>query len=55
MNYASNSYVRVQTHTVLARWDEFRTLYGVNSIMSVIADHFITFSLLDRFGEVHCT
>ena len=53
MNYASNNYVRTQTHTVLARWDEFMILYGVNSIMEVITNHFMTFDLLARFGEVH--
>jgi hypothetical protein len=49
MNYATNNYVRTQTNKVLARWDEFRILYGVNSIMQVITDQFYDFR---PFGQI---
>ena len=43
MNYATNEYVRAQTHTVLARWDELMILNGVNNVMEVITNHFYGF------------
>ena len=49
MNYATNDYVRAQTHTVLARWDEFRNLYGVDKMMEVITQQFYDFQL---FGQI---
>ena len=49
MNYATNEYVRAQTHTVLARWDEFRNLYGVDKMMEVITQQFYDFQ---PFGQI---
>ena len=49
MNYATNDYVRAQTHTVLARWDEFRNLYGVDKMMEVITQQFYDFQ---PFGQI---
>ena len=49
MNYATNENVRAQTHTVLARWDEFRNLYGVDKMMEVITQQFYDFQ---PFGQI---
>ena len=49
MNYATNEYVRAQTHTVLARWDEFMILYGLKNMMEAITNHFYDFRL---FGQI---
>ena len=49
MNYATNEYVRAQTHTVLARWDEFRILFNVNIMMDVITQQFYCFR---PFGQI---
>ena len=49
INYATNDYVRAQTHTVLARWDEFRILYNVNNMMEVITHQFYDFR---PFGQI---
>ena len=49
INYATNDYVRAQTHTVLARWDEFRILYNVNNMMEIITSHFYSFQ---PFGQI---
>ena len=49
MNYSTNDYVRAQTHTVLARLDEFRNLYGVDKMMEVITHQFYDFQ---PFGQI---